>query len=50
MTPIRKHNGQIKQIIIGKDITYIAAITNPDGYRMAEFTGGPESGWMGTLE
>ena len=33
----------------GKDITYIAAITNPDGYRMAEFTGGPESGWMGTL-
>ena len=33
----------------GKDITYIAAITNPGGYRMAEFTGGPESGWMGTL-
>ena len=33
----------------GKDITYIAAITNPEGYRMAEFTGGPESGWMGTL-
>ena len=23
VTPIRKHNGQIKQIIIGKDITYI---------------------------
>ena len=33
----------------GMDITYIASITNPDGYSLAEFTGGPKSGWMGTL-
>ncbi len=33
----------------GKDITYIATITDPKGNSLGEFTGGPESGWMGTL-
>ena len=30
------------------DITYISTITE-DGYSLAEFTGGQQSGWMGTL-
>ena len=30
------------------DITYISTITD-GGYSLAEFTGGPQSGWMGTL-
>ena len=33
----------------GKDITYIASIINPKNEYLGEFTGGPESGWMGTL-
>ena len=33
----------------GRDITYIASITNSNGESLGEFTGGPESGWMGTL-
>ncbi len=33
----------------GRDITYIASITNSKGESLGEFTGGPESGWMGTL-
>ena len=33
----------------GRDITYIASITNSKEESLGEFTGGPESGWMGTL-
>ena len=33
----------------GRDITYIASITNSKRESLGEFTGGPESGWMGTL-
>ena len=33
----------------GRDISYIASITNSEGQSLGEFTGGPESGWMGTL-
>ena len=33
----------------GKDITYIASIWNENKEELGEFTGGPESGWMGTL-